>query len=274
MIEAAQEHVFRLVSAYDEELTKDCASIIADHADFFDSVSQVQDILVIGHSMSPVDWDYFKKIASELEEIQNVVWYIGVHGLNDLKNMEALVRELGIEKKNIVLFRTDQIRVNFYPAPALPPEKKVTERILGESPDRKWRAKISDRVFQIIDLEQNNTAYEALLTPDVRKAFFDQSGKYLFLIIRGVYAGVLLFVQQDGVWTLVNELRGIPNQGILNKRLQKVLLSETAITFVYNNRVRRYNLDDGRIVANNPVRNAGERDFTKDGADISKWFLR
>lgn len=274
MIGAAQEHVFHLVSAYDEGLTKDCASIIADHADFFDSVSQVRDIVVIGHSMSPVDWDYFKKIASELEEISKVTWYIGVHSLNDLRNMEALIQELGIEKKNIVLFRTDQIRVNFYPAPVPPPAKKATERILGEASDRKWRAKICDRTFRIIDLEQNRIAYEVLLTPDVRNAFFDRAGKYLFVIIRGVCAGVLLFTQQDGAWVLLNELEGIPNQGILNRRLKKVLLGDTKITFVYNSRVRRYSLDDGTLVENIPVRNAGERDYTKDGTDVSEWFMR
>lgn len=64
MIEAAQEQVINLVSAYDEVLTKDCSSIIADHADFFASISQVREVVMIGHSMSQVDWDYFKKVAS------------------------------------------------------------------------------------------------------------------------------------------------------------------------------------------------------------------
>lgn len=274
MIEVAQERVFDLVSAYDKELTKDCDSIIAGHADFFDSISQVREVVVIGHSMSPVDWDYFRKIASEVERIQNVTWYIGVHGLNDLKNMEALVHELGIEKKNVVLFRTDRICVNFYPVLAPTREKKSTERILGESADRKWRAKIRDRVFRIIDLEQNHIAYEVLLTPDVRKAFFDWSGKYLFVIIRGVYAGVLLFVKRDDGWALVNELEGIPNQGILNKRLRKVLLSDMKISFVYNSRVRRYSLDDGKLVENYPVRNAANKDYSQDGTDVSEWFER
>ena len=210
MIEVAQEQVFNLVSAYDKELTKDCDSIIADHADFFDSISQVREVVVIGH----------------------------------------------------------------YPALAPTPEIKNMERILGESSDRKWRAKISDRVFRIIDLEQNHIAYEALLTPDVRKVLFDWSGKYLFVIIRGVYAGVLLFVKRDGGWALVNELEGIPNQGILNKRLRKVLLTDMKISFVYNSRVRKYSLDDGKLVENYPVRNAAERDYSQDGADVSEWFVR
>lgn len=112
------------------------------------------------------------------------------------------------------------------------------------------------------------------MTPDVRKVFFDWSGKYLFVIIRGVYAGVLLFVKRDGGWALVNELEGIPIQGILNKRLRKVLLSDMKISFVYNSRVRRYSLDDGKIVENYPVRNAAERDYSQDGADVSEWFVR
>lgn len=274
MIAAAQEQVFSLVSACDQELTKDCNSIIADHADFFDSISQVREVVVIGHSMSPVDWDYFRKIASEVERIQNVTWYIGIHGLNDLKNMEALICEMGIEKKNVVLFRTDRICVTFYPVLAPTQEKKNTERILGESPDGKWQATISDRIFRIIDLEQNHIVYEILMTLNVRKAFFEWSGKYLFVIIRGVCAGVLLFAKWDDGWKLVNELEGIPNQGILNKRLRKVLLSDMKISFVYNSRVRKYSLDDGRLVENYPVRNAAGRDYAQDGADVSEWFVR
>lgn len=172
LIEAAQEQVFQIVSAGDEELTKDCSTIIKAHEDFFESVRQVRSIVVIGHSMSEVDWDYFRKIALELEAKYSVTWYIGVHGLNDLKNIEALVRELEIEKKNIVLFRTDTIQTAFY-APEVKSltKKETAERILGESEDKKWRAKICGRLFQIINLTENRVSYEALLTPDAGKAF-------------------------------------------------------------------------------------------------------
>ena len=107
----------------------------------------------------------------------------------------------------------------------------------------------------------------------VNKAFFDQSGKYLFAIIRGLNEGVILFTQKGGTWTMVNELAGIPNQGILNRRLKKVFLNDTRITFVYNSRIRRYSLADGKIVDNSAVRNAALRDYTMDGVDVSKWFV-
>ena len=41
--------------------------------------------------MSQVDWDYFKAIVSELDPQHAAVWYFGCHGLNDLKNLEALI---------------------------------------------------------------------------------------------------------------------------------------------------------------------------------------
>ena len=81
-------------------------------------------------------------------------------------------------------------------------------------------------------------------------------------------------MKRDDGWALVNELEGIPNQGILNKRLRKVLLSDMKISFVYNSRVRKYSLDDGKLSENNPVRNAADKDYSQDGTDVSEWFER
>lgn len=273
LIEAAQDRVFQIVSVCDKELTKDSESIISDHADFFNSIKQVHEVVIIGHSMSPVDWDYFEKIVSEMEDIHNVIWYIGVHDLNDFRNMEALVLELNIERKNIVLFRTDVIHVNCFYDNVSTTAKEITGRIVGESSDKKWQAKSDNVIFQIIDLEENHVVYKLIMASYVNEAFFDQSGKYLFAIIRGLNEGVILFTQKGGTWAMVNELTGIPNQGILNRRLKKVFLNDTRITFVYNSRVRRYSLADGQLVDNSAVRNAALRDYTMDGVDVSKWFV-
>lgn len=261
--------MFQIVSECDKELTKDSESIISDHADFFNSIKQVHEVVIIGHSMSPVDWDYFEKIVSEMEDIHNVIWYIGVHDLNDLRNMDALVLELNIERKNMVLFRTDVIHVKCFSDNVSTTAKETTGRIVGESSDKK-----SDNViFRIIDLEENLVVYKLIMASYVNESFFDQSGKYLVAIIRGLNEGVILFTRKGGTWTMVNELAGIPNQGILNRRLKNVFLNDNRITFVYNSRVRRYSLADGQLVDNNAVRNAALRDYTIDGVDVSKWFV-
>ena len=80
-----------------------------------------------------------------------------------------------------------------------------------------------------------------------------------------------LFVCEDDHWRFVDELKGIPNQGIINRRLNRVVLKNNEITFVYNSRVRVYDLRDGILIKNQAVRNA--RKFAYDGMDVSSWFV-
>lgn len=223
--------------------------------------------------MSQVDWDYFHEVASKLEDKHNVIWWIGVNGLNDLNNMKKLVEFL--EVQNIIVFRTDTIHVKFVSAPTKPvTQQKISEFVLCESEDKRWQAKKCNMTFKIVDSVKNCVSYEVLLSSDTRKAFFDESGKYLFVIIRGVYSGVLLFSLREGRWMLINELEGIQNQGVLNRRLRKVYLKDTHITFVYNSRVRRYDLENGHLVNNLSVRSAPIKDYTKEGKDVSQQFMR
>ena len=104
------------------------------------------------------------------------------------------------------------------------------------------------------------------------KAFFDQSGKYLFAIIHGTNQGIILFQILNNHWRLVNELESIPNQSLINRRLCYVFLTAQDIIFVYNNRTRKYSLADGALVYNKDLRNA--RKYAYEGEDISHFFIR
>lgn len=68
MLEAAQEQVFRLVAKSDEALTKNCNDIITAHEMFFAGLNKIKQIIVIGHSLAPVDGDYFSGVASRLSD--------------------------------------------------------------------------------------------------------------------------------------------------------------------------------------------------------------
>ena len=128
--------------------------------------------------------------------------------------------------------------------------------------------------MNIMDLKQKQVSYEVLISPYIRNAFLMRREKtYLSLSAESIQ-GSYCFRSGMGNGALINELEGIPNQGILNKRLKKVFLNRTHITFVYNNRVRRYNLSDGLLAENCAVRNASARDYTGEGTDVSRRFLR
>ena len=274
MVEVAQDRVIDLISECDRSLTKDSPSIIKAHSAFFDSLRNVTDIVVIGHSMSEVDWDYYREVAS-IVEANKVHWYVGCHGLNDLGNMRRLMELLDVDKESITVFRTDKLHVNVFPQNTVPDvQSGPKETVLALSRDGKWRLKYCGRRLWIEDLEQGEIAYDVLVSTDIKKAFFGENDRDLFVIIRGNYSGILLFSLRDGYWGLIDEFSGIPNQGLLNKRLKRVFLNDEIITFVYHSRVRKYCLKDGSLIKNKAVRNAETKTFDRDGKEVTQYFMR
>jgi hypothetical protein len=274
MLEAAQEQVFRLVAESDETLTKNCGDIITAHEAFFANLNKIEQIIVIGHSLSPVDGDYFSEIASRHPDIKGTHWYFGCHGLHDLDRLEQLLAVLRIERSAVSVFRTDDIAVT-------PLKEGNTPALVGNRPfektrctsaDRRWSVKTVGYSLFIVNREKQETDYETMFSGYVSDAFFVPSGEYLFAVIRGVDPGVFLFRITDGHWSFVNELESIRNQSMMNPRLRHVFLTAREITSVYNSRVRSYSLTDGMLISNRGLLNAGSLSY--DGEKISHLFLK
>ena len=101
----------QLIADYDDDLTKHCDEIIAAHKSFFSELHEIENIVVIGHSFSPVDWDYFAEVAANLSNRKHTHWYFGCHSLRDLTNLEQMCKKLNIAFSNLSVFRTDGIHV-------------------------------------------------------------------------------------------------------------------------------------------------------------------
>ena len=97
-INVAQNSVLDLVGEYDKDLTKDSREIIKNHSAFFNDLAGIDQIIAIGHSISPVDWDYFREIRDKTGDAH---WYFGIYGLNDLRNMAGLVKTFDIKNFNV-----------------------------------------------------------------------------------------------------------------------------------------------------------------------------
>jgi len=275
MAEAFMDQTIRLIAESDEKLTKNCNDIIASHQDFFESLGHIENVIVIGHSFSPVDWDYFSQVASKLPDIRKVHWYFGCYGLRDLTNLEQLLARLGIRKADISVFCTDDITVaplKDKKAP-MPSGKLPTEKIWCTSAEGRWMMKTANGRLSVIDQEKKETNYETALSSFVSKAFFAPSGGSMLVIIRGIHPGILLFGITDGHWRFVNELKSIPNQSLINPRLKHVFLNPREITFVYNSRMRKYSLTDGRLIYNKALRNGGSVGETFLGKDYRSEML-
>lgn len=146
LIESAQDAALQIISDHDDLLTKHSSQIIEQHHKFFDGLSGINEIVVIGHSLSQVDWDYFEAVCSGLKDKDAVHWCFGCHGLRDLHNIEKLIGHLELSRSMISIFRTDTIRV----MPNMTPNTSQVSSVVKKSPkvskkysdDQQWGGRI------------------------------------------------------------------------------------------------------------------------------------
>jgi hypothetical protein len=100
IFEAAMETATREAAWYDDLTTKNCKEIIQCHVDFFESLSEIEEVYVIGHSLSEVDYPYF----FEIDKRCDAKWMIGYHSYEDLKRLVKFVDRLQL--KEVTVFRT------------------------------------------------------------------------------------------------------------------------------------------------------------------------
>ena len=262
VIDVAQEGVVRLLSEYDEAITKNSQSIISAHSSFFRSLTDVTNVVVIGHSISPVDWDYFLEVAKNTPDAH---WYFGCHGIRDLENAQHLANMLGIA---FTVFRTDGISVTGIPEADHKTQvhKPVWKKI--QSPDRKWNVQWMEKKIRIMGSESQTNR---IMQDNIKRCVFSPAGDILFVIINGFDAGIPFFRLADETWEYIDEMEPILNQNLLNRRLRYVYLNGEKIAFVYNNRVREYSLETGALVQNLERRDAKSEHY--EGTEISKLFL-
>lgn len=106
MVDAAIETAARNLSWYDDETTKYCKDIIKNHQEFFGGLSDISEVIVVGHSLSPVDWDYFEKVISVNQNKNNIEWFFSYHSTRSIESINMFANAMGINAEQITLFRT------------------------------------------------------------------------------------------------------------------------------------------------------------------------
>ena len=265
LVESAQNNAIDMAVQYDNSFTKKCSEIIRTKAHFFCGLSNIQNVVVIGHSLSPVDWDYFVKIRDSFPNNNNVNWYIGCHGIGDLNNLKMMCAAEIFEQKNVNVFRTDKISVKFYEkddSEILKPIPK--ERYLAASEDQVWKVNTVEKLITILKEGQIN--YQLEVHAPVSRAVFVNQAKQLLVHIGGYESVIYLFERRDDTWEFVNELLPVNGHYIMNNRLNNIYVDETSIRFVYNNRVYKYSIKSGLLEGNMAIRNARFNSY--EGVDV------
>lgn len=100
IMEAALETAAREAAWYDESTTKNCDDIMKNHEQFFSGLSDIEEVYVIGHSLSEVDYPYFKEVCQKCK----AKWHIGFHSLDDMQRLLVFIDKMGLS--NVTVFRT------------------------------------------------------------------------------------------------------------------------------------------------------------------------
>ena len=111
-----------------------------------------------------------------------------------------------------------------------------------------------------------------ILSSHGKQAIFFEN-KLLFLndpdrnnVLDDLDRDILLFRKTDQNWSFIDQLRAFEHQSLINRRLKHVYITESEITFVYNNRIRTYFLENGELIKNKQVQKAKDKHYP--GADI------
>lgn len=175
-----------------------------------------------------------------------------------MNNVQNSAKELKLDSYRV--FRTDVIHTTKPPEPegqiVTVPEKAVA--YIGKGV--KAIASGKDLVIE----QGGRTIFEIILPAEVRRAVF--FGPHLIIKLNDIDKNILLFSQNGESWNFIARLKPTQNQDLINRRLQHIYMTNEEITFVYNNRVRAFDLRTGVVSWIRPIR--GAKDYSFPSIDI------
>ncbi|WP_144461943.1 bacteriophage abortive infection AbiH family protein [Siminovitchia fortis] len=100
----AADNAAGTIESYFENSAKNTKEIITDNLAFFHSLKGMKEIVVIGHSLSPVDHPYFRKIIEENIMPDKLHWKISWYSDADKDRIRKFSSIMGINEQNIEMF--------------------------------------------------------------------------------------------------------------------------------------------------------------------------
>ena len=265
IIDIAQNFAVDKIADGDKSLTKYCDEIISNHNEFFNRLENIKKIIVIGHSLSEVDMDYFKKVIEVNKNKNSISWFFSCYGLRDLKQIDHFVDAINIDKTEVTVFRTDTICVKINNLKPLKTENKSKEKLLCKSNNGNWIVKTIDRRLYCEEKSGHVILYNIFFKP-ISFAFFDNSEQFLFVRIKDSKSGLFIYKLNNKEWQIVDELSSA-GVSLFYHNLQKVYLDKKVLTFIYNNRIKKYDISTGELISNN--KKMGARLLQFSGEDVS-----
>ncbi len=86
-------------------LRKKTQEVLDKNKEYFKSLYNIKNIVVIGHSLSDVDIPYFKEILNNNIDKNNLNWYFSAYSVSSLDKTLRFSLEMEINPKNITVFK-------------------------------------------------------------------------------------------------------------------------------------------------------------------------
>jgi hypothetical protein len=96
-------------NSYFSRSFKDCNRIIRDNKVFFDSLSEIFTIYILGHSLSSVDIQYFNKVASSVN-LDSVSWKVSYYSDDQIATHIKTIINLGVKENLIDLIKLESLK--------------------------------------------------------------------------------------------------------------------------------------------------------------------
>lgn len=97
----------QILDNYFKETYKNTETIISENAEFFRQLADIEEIFIIGHSLSKVDIKYFEIITNNVNN--NVKWTVTYYGNEEKSRHLHTLLELGIQQDKINLIQITEI---------------------------------------------------------------------------------------------------------------------------------------------------------------------
>lgn len=95
-----------LIEDYYENSAKKTSEVLAKNQLYFKSLEHIKEIIVIGHSLSNVDYPYFKEIIKYNRNSSELKWFISWYSTDDLRKITRFISAMNISSSNVEIFRT------------------------------------------------------------------------------------------------------------------------------------------------------------------------
>lgn len=99
-----------IINGYYKATYKDVEQIISENSFLWNCLSDIDEVWILGHSLSEVDIPYFQKIKEEIKN-QNCIWHVSYYEIDKRAEFEHVLQKcIGVESQFIKSIRLDDYR--------------------------------------------------------------------------------------------------------------------------------------------------------------------